>query len=164
MMNKVIWKDNLTEIKKSWPRFLSILLIMLLGVAFFVGIRATSPAMVETARQFYEQYHLPDGQILSTLGLNEDDIQLIEEKGLTVDPLKALETTLNPLSERVKVYPNNNKDYFFAVEGALPQKADEIALDIKYRQSDIKIGDVIELEQVTAAPKEDEDKIGRAHV
>ena len=42
MMNKVIWKDNLTEIKKSWPRFLSILLIMLLGVAFFVGIRATS--------------------------------------------------------------------------------------------------------------------------
>ena len=55
MMNKVIWKDNLTEIKKSWPRFLSILLIMLLGVAFFVGIRATSPAMVETARQFYEQ-------------------------------------------------------------------------------------------------------------
>lgn len=157
MMNKVIWKDNLTEIKKSWPRFLSILLIMLLGVAFFVGIRATSPAMVETARQFYEQYHLPDGQILSTLGLNEDDIQLIEEKGLTVDPLKALETTLNPLSERVKVYPNNNKDYFFAVEGALPQKADEIALDIKYRQSDINIGVVVELEQVSAAPKEDED-------
>lgn len=156
-MNRVIWKDNLTEIKKSWPRFLSILLIMLLGVAFFVGIRATSPAMIETARQFYEQYHLPDGQVLSTLGLNEDDIQLMKDKGLTVDPLKALETTLNPLSERVKVYPNNNKNYFFAVEGALPQKEDEIALDTKYRQSDIKIGDVIELEQVTNAPKAGEE-------
>lgn len=145
-MNKVLWKDNLSEIKKSWPRFLSILLIMLLGVAFFVGIRATSPSMIETTRQFYERYDLPNGQVLSTLGLEETDVEMLRAQGLVVNPLKAFDTTLSPLNVRVKVYPYTNQDYFFAVEGELPTKAGEIALDMRYRNGEYKIGDEVMLE------------------
>lgn len=150
-MNKVVWKDNLSEIKKSWPRFLSILLIMLLGVAFFVGIRSTSPAMIETAQQYFEQYNLPDGKIQSTLGLTQEDVDLLKALDLEVDPLKTVETVLQPLAERVKVYPLTNKGYFYVVEGRLPNADNEIALDIKYLNS-VKIGDTIELEQVEVAP------------
>lgn len=36
-------KDDLRDIKDSLPRFLSIVAIILLGVAFFVGIKSASP-------------------------------------------------------------------------------------------------------------------------
>ncbi|MBS4455432.1 FtsX-like permease family protein [Tuanshanicoccus lijuaniae] len=159
-MNRTVWRDNLREIKKSWPRFLSILLIMLLGVAFFVGIKATSPAMLETTRRHFERYQLPDGQVLSTLGLDESDIKVIQSLGLDVEPLKTLETTLSPVGEQVKVYPYLAKHrYFYAVEGRLPESIQEIALDMRYQHKGIKIGDVVTMEQVSAAPTADADVV-----
>lgn len=70
-MNSALWKDNLREIKDSIPRFISIFAIIALGVSFFVGIRAAGPSMVKTAREVYQDNNMPDGHILSTVGLNE---------------------------------------------------------------------------------------------
>lgn len=145
-MNKVLWKDNLKEIKKTWPRFLSILLISLLGVAFYVGIRATSPSMIQTAQTYYQTYSLPAGSLQSTLGLNDEDLKILRSEGLRVEGLKTLEVTLQPQAERIKLYPYQNQAYFYAVEGRLPQKQDEIALDIRYQNKETKLGDWVSLE------------------
>ncbi|MBS4461415.1 FtsX-like permease family protein [Aerococcaceae bacterium zg-B36] len=159
-MNRTVWLDNLREIKKSWPRFLSILLIMMLGVAFFVGIRATSPAMLETTRRYFEQHQLPDGQILSTMGLDTADVELFESLGLEVEPLQTLETSLSPLGERVKVYPYlSQHSYFYAVDGRLPQSRNEIALDVRFQNKEIQIGDSITLEQVAAMPNDEDETL-----
>ena len=62
-------KDFFREIVKSKNRFLSILVIVALGVAFFSGIRAASPDMKLSADTYYDETSLMDIQVISSLGL-----------------------------------------------------------------------------------------------
>lgn len=56
-------------------RFVSILAISALGAGFFAGLKATSPDMQDTADYYYEQQHLADWRLLSTVGFTEDDLE-----------------------------------------------------------------------------------------
>ncbi|MDO5574476.1 MAG: FtsX-like permease family protein, partial [bacterium] len=66
-------KDFYMEVRKSLNRFLSIFLIVALGVAFFAGIRATQPDMQMSADAFYDQSKLMDIRVLGDLGMTEAD-------------------------------------------------------------------------------------------
>ena len=77
-MKKALLKNSFKEIKTSYKRFISILLIALLGVGFFAGLRATSPDMVDTIDKYYKEQNVYDIQIMSTLGLTNSDIDGIE--------------------------------------------------------------------------------------
>jgi putative ABC transport system permease protein len=79
MKKKALWKDFFIEIKKSLNRFLSIFLIVALGVAFFAGIRATNPDMRITADYYYDESRLMDIKVLSTMGITKEDVQAISE-------------------------------------------------------------------------------------
>ena len=78
-MRRAIVKDFFREIKKSFSRWLSILFIVALGVAFFSGIRATSPDMKMTLDNYLDQTQYMDIRVLSTLGLTDEDILAISE-------------------------------------------------------------------------------------
>lgn len=80
MKKKAIWKEFFVEIKKSLNRFLSILFIVALGVAFFTGIRATEPDMQLSADKLYDTSSFMDIRIFSSLGLTKED--LLELKGI----------------------------------------------------------------------------------
>ena len=77
-MKKALLKNSFKEIKTSYKRFISILLIALLGVGFFAGLRATSPDMVDTIDKYYKEQNVYDIQIMSTLGLTNSDIDAIK--------------------------------------------------------------------------------------
>lgn len=66
-MTKGMRKDFRREIQKSFSRFLSILLISALGVAFFSGIRSASPAMLLSADATYDSENLTDIRVLGML-------------------------------------------------------------------------------------------------
>ena len=68
-MKKALMKDSVKEIKNTYKRFLSILLMAFLGVGFFAGIKATSPDMVNTIDKFYKDQNVYDIQVISSLGL-----------------------------------------------------------------------------------------------
>ena len=51
---KALHKDFWMEIRKSKARFISIFLIVALGVAFFSGIQASSPDMRYSGDAYYE--------------------------------------------------------------------------------------------------------------
>ena len=72
-MKKTLLKESIKEIKNTYKRFISILLMAFLGVGFFAGMRATSPNMIDTIDQYYKKSQIFDIQILSTLGLTEQD-------------------------------------------------------------------------------------------
>ena len=55
-MKKALFKDSVKEIKNTYKRFISILLMAFLGVGFFAGIRATSPDMVDTIDKYYDEH------------------------------------------------------------------------------------------------------------
>ena len=73
------YKDIFREIKKSFGRFLSILLIVAAGVGFFVGVKATAPSMYQTADQYFQRQNLMDLEIFSTVGFSDDDVEKIRE-------------------------------------------------------------------------------------
>ncbi len=74
-MKKALLKDSVKEIKNTYKRFISILLMAFLGVGFFAGLRATSPDMLDTIDKYYKQQNVYDIQILSTLGLTKADLE-----------------------------------------------------------------------------------------
>ena len=74
---KAIHKDFFREISKSVSRYLSILFIVALGVAFFSGIRATSPDMKMTLDHYLDQTEYMDIRVLSTMGLTEEDVRAV---------------------------------------------------------------------------------------
>lgn len=151
-----LWKDNFREIRYSIARFLSIFAIITLGVAFFIGIKATGPTMVETARTYYEKNNMPDGKVISTVGLNQTDLELLEtQENIHWQAVKNIYTTINPGTQNIKVFgyeENQAIDFYRPVEGRLPSNSNEIALDAKYLDllndtldKPIHIGDTITL-------------------
>lgn len=78
-MSKALIKDTLRTIKRNFSRFISIMLIIALGTAFFVGIKATAPDMFATAEKYYTDYNLMDIRVQSLAGLTEDDLKAIKK-------------------------------------------------------------------------------------
>ena len=76
-MGSALLKDILREIKKSLGRFLSILLIVALGVAFFAGVKASVPDMKYTADAYFDAYNMQDIHLISTVGFTEEDVEAI---------------------------------------------------------------------------------------
>ena len=80
MMNmKAMHKDFWMEIHKSKARFISIFMIVALGVAFFSGIQASSPDMRFSGDAYYDETNLMDIKVVGTLGLTEDDVAAIRK-------------------------------------------------------------------------------------
>ena len=73
-MKNAMRKDFLREIRHTRSRFLSILILVALSVAFLSGLKATAPDMKRTGDDYLDSLHLADIQVLSTLGLTDDDI------------------------------------------------------------------------------------------
>ena len=57
-MKKALFKDSVKEIKNTYKRFLSLLLMAFLGVGFFAGIRATSTDMVNILNKYYKEQNM----------------------------------------------------------------------------------------------------------
>lgn len=83
-MRKTYIKNLLRDIKGSLSRFLSIVIIISVGVAFYSGVRATSPDMKKSADYYFNKNNLMDFKLISTLGLTKNDISEVEKiKGIT---------------------------------------------------------------------------------
>ena len=77
MNRKALRKDFYMEIRRSLGRFLSIFFIVAIGVAFFSGIRAAEPDMRISGDTYFDEKNLMDIQVVSTLGLTEDDVEAL---------------------------------------------------------------------------------------
>ena len=76
-MKRALVKDSVKQIKNTLKRFISILMMAFLGVGFFAGIKATSPDMIDTIDRYYKEQNIYDLEIVSTLGLTNDDLNEI---------------------------------------------------------------------------------------
>ena len=152
MKKKALWKDIFKEMWRSKARFLSIFAIITLGVAFFAGIKATGPDMIDTADHYYREKQLMDLKVVSTYGLEDYDIKQLESvKNATVRGAYSQDVILEDsgLVTKVFSYPKNatkKSNQYAIVSGRMPGKQGEIALDAtgSYK-SNYSIGDQVEL-------------------
>ncbi len=160
-MKKAQRKDFFVEIKRSLNRYLSILAIVALGVAFFVGIRSSEPDMRLSADAVADESNFMDIRVLSTMGLTEEDLESIRQvPGITeaegeysVDVLSIQGDT--SLSLHV-VSMTRETNRLTVTEGRLPEQEGECLIDSQLLISgDYEIGDEIVLESGTDDPLSD---------
>lgn len=153
MKNKALFKTAVREIRNSPTRFLSIMGIIFLGVAFFVGIGATGPDMIGAGDDYYKQQQLADVAVLSTLGLTDKDRQLLEKDPQVeqVQPQYLLDLNMSKLNKVIRFFGRDDGDRlneYKVVSGRLPQKTGEAVLDqVAQLQGDYQIGDTLEIEK-----------------
>ncbi len=151
MQKTALLKTSIREIKQSPARFLSILGIIFLGVAFFVGIGATGPDMIKSADHYYGKTKLADMSIYSSLGFSaEDKAVLLEEENIQTVNLQYLLDL--PLSQKNTVFRflsltgKDELNQLHVVEGQLPKAPNEILLDSNLSDAkDYQIGDTFEI-------------------
>ena len=167
MKKKALWKDIWIEIGKSKARFLALLAIITLGVAFFAGIKAAGPDMLDTANQYYEDNNLYDLKVLSTYGLEEADIAILDETAdLSVHPMRTVDIEMEGSDFLVKVFPLQSGadpvNAYALVDGRLPETSGEVALDAKHNlSSTYQIGDTITFRHESDEDLSDEEKENR---
>lgn len=151
MKKKALRKDFYMEIRRSTGRFMSIFFIVAIGCAFFSGIRASEPDMRYSGDAYFDNRNMMDIEVISTLGLTDDDLQAIEdvdgiedaEGGYSVDVLSSEGD--NQIAVHVmSLLPSMNQVQL--EDGRLPEAEDECAVDVDYlNESSLKIGDKITL-------------------
>lgn len=161
MKKKALRKDFYMEIRKSMGRFLSIFFIVAIGCAFFAGIRSSEPDMRYSGDAYFDRKNLMDLQVISTLGLTDEDVEAIEkldgiekaEAGYSVDAL-CTEGDNQIVMHVMSLLPSMNQ---VQVEnGRLPEKSDECVVDADFlSKSTLKIGDRVTLSSGTDKPVTD---------
>ena len=150
MRKKALHKDIRQEIKRTLPRFLSLFLMSALGVSFFSGVRASMPDMLSTTDGYLDDTGLFDLQAVSTMGLQEEDLEaVLDTEGVQEAELSYSSDLLcDSEGEQYVVHLMAQSDMAQcqAEEGRLPEKADEIFLDTELAQAlGCQIGDKITL-------------------
>ena len=150
-MKRALLKDSIKEIKNTYKRFISILLMAFLGVGFLAGLRAASPDMVDTLDAYFKEQNVYDIKILSTLGLTDDDI----------DALKQIDNVSNVYGEYsqdvllnfedtevvAKVMSIDSINEVKLLEGQMPQNSDECLVEKAFCEyKNKKVGDTLTLE------------------
>ena len=118
-------RDTFRLIKRTRKRFVTLFLMVMIGVAFMVGLMSTSSIMQRSVDVYFDQNNLMDIQIYSNYGFCEDDIEafrntrtvkdvvaskfydayvLDEHDDLYVTRFEEIDTNINLIS------PNNTTD------------------------------------------------------
>ena len=145
---KKILKETIVCMVKTSKRFISILIIVLLGVGFFAGIRAVAPDMKNTIDNYYEETNMYDILITSNYGIRDEVVETLEEKynvetGYSFDAI-----TTKKEDYATKIISYNKEDKINTpklIKGKMPEKVDEVVVDNDFR-SEIKIGDKITID------------------
>ena len=152
-MKSAMQKDFWREIKHTKSRFFSIMILVALSVAFLSGLRATAPDMKKTGDDYLDSLHLADIQVLSTLGLTDEDIDAIRAQknienaeGEYVLDAFASSGGAEAVVKILSLSDEGINDVLLR-EGRMPARADECVVEENMLGLlDIAIGDTIVLE------------------
>ena len=151
-MKNAMQKDFWREIQHTRSRFFSIMILVALSVAFLSGLKATAPDMKKTGDDYLDSLHLADIQVLSTLGLTDDDITAIRAQDKVEDAegeyvIDAFASS-DSLDAVVKVLSLTGRgiNEVLLRDGRMPERADECVVEENMLSlMSISIGDTITL-------------------
>ena len=134
-MKNAMQKDFWREIQHTRSRFFSIMILVALSVAFLSGLKATAPDMKRTGDDYLDSLHLADIQVLSTLGLTDDDITSLRAQDKVEDAegeyvIDAFASS-DSLDAVVKVLSLTGRgiNEVLLRDGRMPERADECVVE-----------------------------------
>ena len=151
MKNKLVL-HIFRKIKDNYKRFISLFCMSLLGVGFYAGIKATSPDMLKTLDNFYDEQNVTDIEIVSTAGLTDNDITALknisdieEVYGTYVKDVIVNEQDKESVIRLLPIKEEINKLYL--TSGTYPTNNQEIIVEDNYLTDNfLNIGNTIEMD------------------
>ena len=151
-MKTKLLKHIFMKIKDNYKRFLSLICMAFLGVGFYVGIQSSSPDMLKTLDNFYDENNVYDISVISNVGLTEDDL-------LKLSKIKNVELAIN-IQEKdsyleieennyvVKLIEYNSQmNNVYIKDGRLPKNNNEVSVDYALLENNnLKLGDNITID------------------
>lgn len=161
-INKTLKKELYSTIRINIKRFLSLVIIMFLGVGFYVGMKSNAPVLQNTMVKMFEEKELMDLQVMSLIGLSQNELDQIKdniagiekiegayEQDVTISVQKKFNTEERNVNVAVHSYkPGNtlNKLELFGDLGNREiQNVDECIVDGSMGNAGFKLGDKIYL-------------------
>lgn len=151
MVKKSYYKDILREIKNRFPQFLSTIIILSLGISFYIGIQMTGVDMRITADAYYHDKLNADLEVTTSLGVDEsfqDEIETLltdveTELFYYVDTL----VTINEKEFNLRIYQiPASMNQLSLLAGSEPVNQNQILVDSQFHEFfDVKIGDKVEI-------------------
>lgn len=143
--------DLLREMKKSFNRYISILAIMALGVAFYAGVRSAEPDMQLSTKKYLDETNYMDIRVIGTLGVTEDDLTEISKVEGIAQVEGGYQTELfleaGQRDYQMSVFSLGDViNQVYVTEGRVPEQVNECFADRDFLTTyGYKIGDVITL-------------------
>ncbi|MBO5176698.1 MAG: FtsX-like permease family protein [Lachnospiraceae bacterium] len=143
--------DLLREMKKSFNRYISIMAIMALGVAFYAGVRSSEPDMQLSAKKYLDETNYMDIRVLGTFGMTDDDVTEIRSMYGVELAEGGYQTELfleaGQRDYQMSVYSLGNEvNQVYVTEGRVPENETECFMDRDFMQSSgYQIGDTVTL-------------------
>ena len=148
-MKTTMWKVTRRLIKKSLGRFLSIMLLTMLGSMTLIGLKSAGQDINRSANEYFERLNTMDLAVIGSQGLGAaDEEEIREAPGVSeVEFGNFVDTGLANSSSAIRIYSAPRKlSKFEVVRGKMPAREDEIALTDRYRGK-YKIGDIVEFSE-----------------
>lgn len=163
-MKKTFFKNLFRDIKNTPSRFISIVIIIAVGVAFYSGVRATSPSMKASADYYLDKNNFMDFQLISTLGITKEDMKDIQrQKGIDkVEGSYSLDGVIERDDKQLVLNVNSLPDEngindIRIIKGRRPKASNEVVIEDSFmNEGKYKINDVIELKSGNEENLEDD--------
>ncbi len=149
----IYYKDSIRKLKTSIFRYISIIVIIMLGVGFFVGMNSVAPDMKKTTEEYLKTSNVFDIQLASNLGYDKKDIEKFEqiEEITEVEPVYNYDvlTTINDKNLPVRII-SKTKDQKInkndIIEGKDVQFPNECLIDTRLHSIyNLNVGDKIKI-------------------
>ena len=151
MKKKTLNKDIRNSLRQSKGRFLSIMLLMMLGAFSLVGLKVSGPDIEDTLNSYMEQANAADLFVVAGYGLSSEDQAEIQEENADVEFGYFVDTVVADTPSAIRVFSQTTDiSTFELVSGALPTKSNEVAL-ASTMADQYKIGDTIRLTESGSA-------------
>lgn len=134
------------EFKSEIGKYLVILLLLIFSIGFVSGFLVADGSMIKSYDESFEKYNIENGNFETTSELSEDQSKEIEKLGIRLYNNNYVEEETSD-NKTIRIFANRKKvNKVCLMEGELPDKKDEIALDRMFAENnDIEVGDSIEI-------------------
>ena len=147
MNKKTLNKDIRNSLRQSKGRFLSIMLLMMLGAFALVGLKVSGPDIEDTLNSYMEQSNAADLFVVAGYGLSGEDQAEIKQENADVEFGYFADTVIGDTPNAIRVFSQTTDiSTFELVSGKLPTKSNEVAL-AQTMANQYKIGDTIRLNE-----------------
>ncbi|MBS5724255.1 MAG: ABC transporter permease [Clostridiales bacterium] len=91
-----IVKLTCRSIRSFFGRYMALLLIVMLSVGFFAGLKVTQDAMANTCEDYFADQNFYDYRLLSTLGFTEEDVEKLAQLSFvsSAEGMKSLDAVM----------------------------------------------------------------------